>query len=568
MNSATDGGSVSDGGASDLDAGSDEEDAGLDSSDASIVIADAATDAGDRGEDAGPSLIDAGLVVTDAGVLYDDAGPSAVDAGLAEDAGFDTSQNADAGDADAGPVESVSIDVEANPTCVLTALATVSWTGPIASIQVGARPPSGTTTQTPPLDVSQLTSPQTMLVLGLSAQTTYAIQAIGTDSPGNTLVSGKWMLTTSALPDAVPSFDLSYRSTGTPGYTLMSMIGFGAKPGGDYMTIVDPTGTPVWYVNVSPKADAEFQHQPDGTITVAVDDPAAAIPGLLDSAAVFQQFDMGGNLLQTWTALDVPATLPDGPVSILATNEHDIELQPNGDMLLFGMDQLNNQDLQGIGGQADASIVGDVLERVTPDGNVTFAWDSLQHLSPTNIDPVSTDVTIAVVDFTHANDVDVMADGNYLVSFRNLSQVIKLDANTGEIIWKLGGADGQFTFVNDPLSGFSCQHSARELANGDILLFDDGDGHSPQQSRAVEYALDTTAQTATLVWVSEDSPARYTNIMGSVQRLANGNTLIAYGGWRIVEEVDPGGSPVWDLQGPLSDQAVFSAMHIDSLYPP
>ena len=39
----------------------------------------------------------------------------------------------------------------------------------------------------------------------------------------------------------------------------------------------------------------------------------------------------------------------------------------------------------------------------------------------------------------------------------------------------------------------------RVLGNGNLLLFDNGLRHDPPETRAVEYRLDTTAMTATLL---------------------------------------------------------------------
>jgi hypothetical protein len=32
-----------------------------------------------------------------------------------------------------------------------------------------------------------------------------------------------------------------------------------------------------------------------------------------------------------------------------------------------------------------------------------------------------------------------LADGNLLVSFRNISTVVKIDWRSGDVVWKLGG---------------------------------------------------------------------------------------------------------------------------------
>jgi len=182
------------------------------------------------------------------------------------------------------------------------------------------------------------------------------------------------------------------------------------------------------------------------------------------------------------------------------------------------------------------------------------------------------------VDLTHGNSIEVMHDGNYLVSLRNVSQVVKIDSTTGGIIWRLGGAGvsepasgaptGDFVFKNDP-TGFSCQHAARELPNGDIILFDDGNGHTPQESRAVEYALDTTARTATMVWSSKQSAGLYTSILGYGQRLSNGDTLVAYGLEQVLEEWNPDATRVlWRLAPPTAQAGLgyYRAYRLGSLY--
>jgi hypothetical protein len=186
-------------------------------------------------------------------------------------------------------------------------------------------------------------------------------------------------------------------------------------------------------------------------------------------------------------------------------------------------------------------------------------------------------VTGTNVDVTHANSVVVMNDGSYLVSFRNLSSVWNIDSTTGHVNWKLGGAGistpssggptGDFTFVNDPLNGFSCQHSVVELANGHIMMFDDGDGHSPPQSRGVEYALDTTHMTATMVWDSAPSSSLYTYVFGSSQRFSDGDTLVAYGTEAVAEEWDSAGtSVVWSLTDTTHPYGFYRAYELGSLY--
>ena len=93
------------------------------------------------------------------------------------------------------------------------------------------------------------------------------------------------------------------------------------------------------------------------------------------------------------------------------------------------------------------------------------------------------------------------------------------------------------------------QHDVRLLANGHLLVYDNGAAHTPPQSRAVEYALDLSAMTATMVWEYRDNPSIYTPFVGSVQRYSNGTTLVGFGGGGArVTEVAPSGDFLWEGQ--------------------
>jgi hypothetical protein len=138
-----------------------------------------------------------------------------------------------------------------------------------------------------------------------------------------------------------------------------------------------------------------------------------------------------------------------------------------------------------------------------------------------------------------------------LLSSRNTSEVTKVNLETGEIIWRLGGVHNQFTFLNDPLNGTRNQHAIRMVTTNDYTMFDNGNLHSPSMSRGVEYLVNTTNMTATLIW-QYPNPATntiYSHYMGNVQRLPNGNTLInwAVGNLPKLTEVRPDGTKAFEM---------------------
>ncbi len=197
--------------------------------------------------------------------------------------------------------------------------------------------------------------------------------------------------------------------------------------------------------------------------------------------------------------------------------------------------------------------------------NFSLLWNTFEHLEVTE---GGADIDLQAADLNpwHGNAIDIDHDGHLLVSFRNSDQIVKVNAQTGEIIWRLGGKKSSFTFVNDPFNGFSHQHGIRRLANGNVILFDNGNLHSPPTSRAVEYHLDEPAKTATLVWEYRHEPSLYSFALGFAQRLSNGNTLICFGTAQRIIEVDPAGMKVWDLKIDEPNRFVYRAFRIHSLY--
>lgn len=188
------------------------------------------------------------------------------------------------------------------------------------------------------------------------------------------------------------------------------------------------------------------------------------------------------------------------------------------------------------GGNPAATVIGAVIqERRFSDGALLFEWKSLDHIPVTD---VTDDFKLSdnLIDYIHVNSVWKDTDGNLLVSCRHTDEVIKVKKSTGAVVWRLGGSSSkgnQFTFINDTFNnftGFSHQHSAIRTKNGNILLFDNGNLRPPPNyARAVEYALDTVAMTATRVWTWQPALGVIASSQGSVQELDGGNILIGWG---------------------------------------
>lgn len=201
---------------------------------------------------------------------------------------------------------------------------------------------------------------------------------------------------------------------------------------------------------------------------------------------------------------------------------------------------------------SNATVMTTTIQEFDPSKNVIFEWRAWDHVVVTESNQ---NLAFGYIDAIHTNSIDLDTDGNIIASHRHLNQATKIDRNTGEFIWRLGGVENDFTFINEP-EPFTFQHDARRVSNGNLTVWDNGNQHVPTHSSAKEYELDEVNMTATLVWSFQ--PKTYSNgnayfyAMGSARRLENGNTLIM-GGWdnssnqSNIFEVTPAGTVVWEL---------------------
>src|SRR5262249_19191610 len=168
----------------------------------------------------------------------------------------------------------------------------------------------------------------------------------------------------------------------------------------------------------------------------------------------------GSDIVEMNSKFEVIAT--HHTVGLTNTDAHDSILEPDGSMVLLAY--VPNPDT----GKIDS-----VFQEADPQGKVVFKWNS-QDLA---------DETVAGTnaDYAHINSVQIVDSGqDYLASFRHLSAVLLIAREAhdgyqpGDIIWKLGGRDSSFTFVDDPYDGPCAQHDATMLPNGDVMVFDNG----------------------------------------------------------------------------------------------
>ncbi len=147
-------------------------------------------------------------------------------------------------------------------------------------------------------------------------------------------------------------------------------------------------------------------------------------------------------------------------------------------------------DLSSVGGNSSQNVRTDHLLVMDTSGTLMWSWSPFEVANPA-YDP---EILNRLTDWGHANAIAIAPDGNFLISFRDFSQVWKVNATTGELIWRLG-KNGDFDMPEE--SFFIRQHSIHFNTNGDLMLFDNGDREIRPESRIVAFSLDEANKMAT-----------------------------------------------------------------------
>lgn len=151
-------------------------------------------------------------------------------------------------------------------------------------------------------------------------------------------------------------------------------------------------------------------------------------------------------------------------------------------------------------------------------------------------------------DFIHTNNVDVLegteaevlpfaAEGQVLISFRDIDTIAVLDLEKEEIVWALRGS-------------WIAQHDPDVLPSGHILLYDNLGGFGEGgRSRILE--IDPIS--GGIVWRYEGNAEQpfFSEARGAQQRLPNGNTLISETAGGRIFEVTANGRIVWEFLNPV-----------------
>ncbi len=336
-----------------------------------------------------------------------------------------------------------------------------------------------------------------------------------TNQAGVTLINGV------AVPGDFPRFAPSINMQGTAPGKLFVTNWIGTP----YFMVLENDGTPYFY-DVANTRCRDFRVQPNGMLT----------RWTWENGKCFFGMDAQYTHIDTFQA-----------VNGYQTDEHELFMLPDGRyfLIVFGY-RTKDMSVLVDGGHKKARIKDCHVQEFDKNGNLVFEWLCHDHFDV--MDAIGVDLKNQSIDYIHMNSIDLDYDDNIIVSSRHFSEVTKINRRTGEVMWRLGGRNNQFDFINDD-HGISYQHDARAVPGkpNHYTIFDNGNHHNPRFSRGVEFKLDPANKTAEKVWEYR-YPDGSTWWMGNVQILPNGNRLINWADGSVPKatELTPDGRVVYE----------------------
>lgn len=266
---------------------------------------------------------------------------------------------------------------------------------------------------------------------------------------------------------------------------------------------------------------------------------------------------------------------------------HDIEILPNGNLLILVWVKISEEDALGAGRDSDKydavnGLWSDEIWEINPaTDTVVWKWRVWDHLttetnnnySKIGINSVGTGPD-ALYDWTHMNSIDYNAAlDQVLVSVKNFNEVWIIDHNTttaeaagsaGDLLYRFGNPSAYGGTGSQILYG---QHDAEWLDDERVILFNNGNPVTRKYSTVDLYTLPvnngsyTTGAAPVAGWCYSSSDLYSASVSG-VAVLEDGY-LITEGVEGRIFAVDTQGSVFWQYN---ASGSVFKSEYYSAVY--
>ncbi|WP_437920347.1 aryl-sulfate sulfotransferase [Sphingobacterium sp. LRF_L2] len=217
---------------------------------------------------------------------------------------------------------------------------------------------------------------------------------------------------------------------------------------------------------------------------------------------------------------------------------HEVRKDADGNIYAITFDK-KVFDLSLAGGTKQDTVNGDGIVVFDKKGNKVWEWSVLDHLDVLHFP----NILKAKKDISHANSLFDDGKGNFLMSFRDLNQIWKIDRKSGKVLWKFG-LHGDFPMLQE--DQFYSQHMAHMNALGELMLLDNG--VKTKQSRALSFVLDEQHKTAVKSLEIKYPALYFSSVKGNSCLLDNGLVLTCLTDPRAFFITDKNGRVLWKME--------------------
>ena len=350
-------------------------------------------------------------------------------------------------------------------------------------------------------------------------------------------------------------------------------------------------GEAVWYLNFH--GHKMFANPPVRDLRIT---NAGTVTCLFGKDAI--ECDLHGNEL--WRAPLKEAPPDDKPANRKELYHHDFKRLPNGNyMTLAGLitnrklpsyidttkiktdsrSKALNYYLKNINGSMHAMVsIGTIIE-FDKTGKIVWQWNSDNYFTDEDLFPPGTDLSQALDERdTHLNAFSIDEKNEFVYAgFRNISRVIKIDKQSGKVIYSWGNR----SLSGEPGDGqgfFKRQHNAQVLGDGSIAVFNNNTKEQ-KTSTAVIFSQPQGSDSSKIIWQMDcelDTIVKAkSTVGGNVDELPDKNLLICTGNTDRIFEVTRNQEVVWNAiagRKTLNDTTaspypLYRAHYVSSLYP-
>ncbi|MCZ6672253.1 MAG: aryl-sulfate sulfotransferase [Verrucomicrobia bacterium] len=407
-----------------------------------------------------------------------------------------------------------------------------------------------------------------LAVVGMRPDRTYTVTVHISDASGQETFNGPLTISTPTLPnrpELMPRIEVEIYAPEAmaEGFTLFNprrvipiLVEDKKSAESEFnssfgmLAVVDAEGEVIWYYQTDSRI-TDYRPIANGHIVFITSDNRLI------------EIDYLGNTVASWCASQRPGNqpCPEGSIPVdTPTFHHSFQEYPNGDFLILSTEMRTLPDYYTSETDKNAprktqKVMGDVVLRMTRKGEILWKWKAFDHLDPYKIGYMTFEGYwirrgfADTIDWSHANAVRIVDDGkSFLVNFRLMSGIAKVEVNSQEIQWlamsepeELGEELKEKAFKLTKGDWFWMPHAPWITDKGTLLIFNNdnfgsrpfGEHLQPRaiRSRAEEYAFDEEKKEMHKIWQSRfpDEEPLHSWAMGSVQPLKNDNVLVGYG---------------------------------------